>query len=140
MSKLPEQDTHELSAAVTTLLKRAKTPKSNISKEEKKAIKEPRKDEDRMVLTVDKGVAMVVMGRKEYQEKVENLLASTAYKTIPTDPMNKIKVQLIQKLRRLKWETNMDEGMYRTMCPTSCTAPKVYGLPKYIKLVPLLGQ
>ena len=65
-----------------------------------------------MVFTVDKGVAMVVMDRKEYQEKVENLLASTAYKTIPADPINKIKVQLIQKLRRLKRQTNMDECMY----------------------------
>ena len=27
----------------------------------------------------------------------------------------------------------MDEGMYRTMYPTSCTAPKFYGLPKIHK-------
>ena len=86
-----------------------------------------------MVLTVDKGVAMVVMVRKEYQEKVENLLPSTAYNTIPADPTNKIKMQLIQKLRRLKMETNMDEGVYRTMYPNSCTAPKFYGLPKIHK-------
>ena len=82
-----------------------------------------------MVLTVDKGV----MDREEYQEKAENLLASTAYKTIPADPTNKFKVQLIQKLRRLKRETNMDEGMYRTMHPTGCTATKFYGLPKIYK-------
>ena len=78
-----------------------------------------------MVLTADKEIAMVVMDRKEYQEKVGNLLASSAYKSIPADPTNKIKAQLIQKLRRLKRETNMDEGMYRTMYPTSCKAPKL---------------
>ena len=27
----------------------------------------------------------------------------------------------------------MEEGMYRTMYPTSCTAPKFYGLPKIHK-------
>ena len=62
-----------------------------------------------------------------------NLLASTAYKTIPADPTNKIKVQLIQKLRRIIRETNMDEGMYGTMYTTGCTAPKFYGLPKIHK-------
>ena len=132
--KLPEQDAQELREEVNILLKMVKPPKSNITKEEKKALKELREDQDRMVLTADKGVAMVVMDRKEYQERVEkNLLASTPYKTIPADPTNKIKAQIIQKLRRLKRETNMDEGMYRTMYPTSCTAPKFYGLPKIHK-------
>ena len=79
-------------------------------------------------------IPMVVMDRKECQEKVENLLASAAYKPIPADPTNKVKAQLIQKLRRLKRETNMDEGMYRTMYPTGCTAPKFYGLPKIHKM------
>ena len=134
--RLPEQDAQELRAEVNILLKRAKPPKSNFTKEEKKAPKELREDQDRMVLTVDKRVAMVVMDRKEYQEKVENLLASTAYKTIPADPTNKIKVQLIQKLRTLKRETNMDEGMYRIMYPTSCTAQSFMGYQKSIKQVP----
>ena len=86
-----------------------------------------------MVLTADKGVAMAVMDRKEYQEKVEDLLTSTPYRTISTDPTNKLNTQLIQKLRRIKRETNMDEGTYMTMYPTHCTAPKIYGLPKIHK-------
>ena len=54
----------------------------------------------------------------------------TTYKTISADPTNKLKAQLIQKLRRIKRETNRDEGTYRSMYPTSSTAPKFYGLPK----------
>ena len=131
--RLPEQDTQEHRTEVNILLQRPKPPKSNITKKEKKALKELREDQDRIVLTVDKGVTMVVMDRKEYQEKVENLLASAAYKPNPADPTNKIKAQLIQKLRRLKRDTNMDEGMYRTMYPTGCTAPKFYGLTKIHK-------
>ena len=49
------------------------------------------------------------------------------------DPTKKLKAQLIQKLRRIKRETNMEVGMYRTMYPISCTAPKFYGLPKIYK-------
>ena len=83
--RLSEQDTQELSVEVKYLLKRAKTPRSNIMKEEKKALKELRDDQDRMVLTMDKGVAMMVMDRKEYMDKEEGLLAQLAYKTITSD-------------------------------------------------------
>ena len=47
--------------------------------------------------------------------------------------INKLKAKLIQKLKRIKRETNLEEGMYTTMYPTSCTAPKFYGLPKIHK-------
>ena len=46
-------------------MKKIKPPKSNISKEEARAMKELKKDQDRMVLTADKGVSMVVMEREE---------------------------------------------------------------------------
>ena len=131
--KLTEQDVQELRAEVNIILRKAKPPKSNISREEKKALKEVREGQDRMVLTAYKGVALVVMDRKEYQDKVEGLLATLAYRTIKADPTNKLKAQLIQKLRRIKRETNMGEGMYRSMYPTSCTVPKFYGLPKIHK-------
>ena len=78
--KLLDQAVQELRAEVNILLRRAKAPKSNISREEKKALKEPREDQDRMVLTADKSVALVVMDRKEYQEKIEGLLATPVYK------------------------------------------------------------
>ena len=131
--RLTDQDAQELRVEVNILLTRTKLPKNNISREEKKALKELREDQDGMVLMVDKGVAMVVMDRKQYQDKVEGLLATSAYRTMSTDPTHKLQMQLIQKLRRIKGETNMDEGMYMTMYPTSCTAPKFYGLPKINK-------
>ena len=128
--KITEKDAQELRAEVNIMLRRAKPPNNNISREEKKALKEQSEDQDRMVLTADKGVALVVMDRKEYQEKVEGLLAKLAYRNIKADPTNKLKAQLIQKLRRIKRETNLCEGEYRSMYPTGCTAPKFYGLPK----------
>ena len=61
---------------------------------------------------------------------MENLLAQPAYSTTDRDPTNKLNVQLILKLRRIKRETNMDDGMYKTMYPTGCIPPKFYGLQK----------
>ena len=42
-----------------------------------------------MVLMADKGVVLVVLDRKEFQDKVEGLLASPAYRTIKVDPTKK---------------------------------------------------
>ena len=98
--RLLEQDAQELRAEVTHLLKKVKIPRSNITKDEKKTLQELREDKERMVLTADKGAAMVAMDRKYYMDKVEGLLAQLAYKTINSDPTNKLKAKLIQKLKR----------------------------------------
>ena len=51
--------------------------KHNLSRDEMKAIKQLKADKDWMVLTADKGVALVVMDRKEYIRKVRDLLDAT---------------------------------------------------------------
>ena len=121
--RLLEQDAQELRAEINYLLKKAKIPRSNITKEEKKALKELREDKERMVLTTDKRVAMMVMDRKEYLDKVEGLFAQLAYKIITSDLTSKLKAKLIQKIKRIKRETNMEEGMYRTMYPYQLYSP-----------------
>ena len=45
---------------------------------------------------------MVVMDKEDYIKKVQELLAQPAYRAIPRDPTNRIKVQLITKLRKIK--------------------------------------
>ena len=82
---------------------------------------------------------MVVIDKEDYIQKAENLLAQPAYRTIDRDPTSKLKAKLITTLRRIKRDTNMDEGMYKTMYPTGCNPPKFCELPKSIKLVPPLG-
>ena len=73
---------------------------------------------------------MVFMDRGDYISKVQELLAQPAYRPIPRDPTNKVKAQLITKLRIIKKEDNLDEGTYKVMYPTSCIPAKLYGLPK----------
>ena len=131
--RVTDQDVEGLRADIIGLLRRAQVPKPNLNKAEVKAPAELKRDKDRIILTADKGVAMVVLDRENYTEKVENLLAQPAYRTKDRDPTNKLKAKLILMLTRIKREMNMDEGMYKTMCPTSCTPPKFYGLPKIHK-------
>ena len=89
-----------------------------------------------MVLTVDKGVAMVVLDKEGYIQKAQNLLVQSAYKTIERDPTNKIKAKLIQILSRIKRETGMEEDMYKAMYPTACNHPSFMGYQKSINVVP----
>ena len=65
------------------------------SQEERKAIEELRRGKTRMILTVDKGVSMVVMDRDDYNQKAEALLQQPAYRPTPSDPTNKYKTKLI---------------------------------------------
>ena len=53
------------------------------------------------MLTVDKGVALVVMDKKDYIKKAKELLEDTnTYRTIQADPTNKLKNKLITILRK----------------------------------------
>ena len=58
--KLSEQDSQKLRAETNYLLGKARTPSTNITREEKKGLTELKEDTDRIVLTVDKGLAIVV--------------------------------------------------------------------------------
>ena len=65
-SNLTEQDAQELKADVNSLLKRDQVLRANLTREEKKPLTQLKKDQDRMVLTVDKGVAMLVLDKEDY--------------------------------------------------------------------------
>ena len=75
------------------------------------------------------------MDKEDYISKAQELLSQLACKEIPKDPINKIKVQLITKLRRIRKDRNLDEGTYKAIYPTGCVLPKFYGLPKIHKTV-----
>ena len=133
-TKIKEEDAMELRANINALLKKAKVPKPNLTKEERIWLLQLKKDKDKVVLTADKGMAMVVTDKQEYISKAEELLAQPAYRTIPKDPTNKIKAQLITKLRRIKKENNLDEGIIKPCIPQGVYPQSFMGYQKSIKL------
>ena len=75
---------------------------------------ELRKDSNRTILTADKGVAIVVMDRKNYMEKANNLLAQLAINHQPTinrDATKKFKAKLITILKGIKRESGLEDNM-----------------------------
>ena len=131
--KLEEGKADELRVEVKHLLKKAITPRSNISKEEVQAIQELKRDDSRIILTADKGVAMVVLNKEDYIRKAKHLLNQPTYKKMKEDPTSKQKARLIKLLRNIKTEGGITEEQYKKMYPTGSGAPKFYGLPKIHK-------
>ena len=90
---------------------------SNITKEEFKALQELKRDKDRLILTADKGVALVVMNTANYIKKSEELLNTNTYHKIPEDPTKKQKTRLINILKKIKSEGGLNEENYKKMYP-----------------------
>ena len=116
-----------------SILKKIKPPKSNITREEQRALAELRRDKNRVILTADKGVSMMVMDKEDYIKKAEELLDQPAYKSISTDPTTKYKNKLISLFKTIKTEGGINEVTYRRLNPTGAGSPKFYGLPKVDK-------
>ena len=102
--QIKQEEVEELKGEIKSILKKINPPKSNITKEEAKAIQQLKKDADRVILTTDKGVSMVVMETEEYIKKCEELLSQSSYKVLPSDPTTKHKNKLISLLKTIKAE------------------------------------
>ena len=67
--------------------------KHNISWEEFKATKELKEDSSRVILTADKGVAMVGMDKQDYCNKAQYLLDDKdTYRPITLNPTSRLKI------------------------------------------------
>ena len=75
--KLPKSDAEQRRSEIVGTLKSAKPPPSNISKDERHAIKQLQKEASIMVLGADKGRATVVMEKSDYDNKMCAVLSDT---------------------------------------------------------------
>ena len=72
--KLEPHNVEELRAEMRGALRHSNEPKRNITKQEVQALVELKKDQSRVILTADKGVAIGIMDKEDYKEKAKLLL------------------------------------------------------------------
>ena len=96
-------------------LKEDTTPQSNITIEEHKAVAELRKDNNRMTLTAEKGVSLVVMNKEDYVKRAEELLNQPTYRTIPSDPTTKYQNKPVNLLKTTKAVGGISDAVYRRL-------------------------
>ena len=86
-----------------------------------------------MFLPADKGNAMVVMRRGDYEAKMRELIESPTYRCIRKDPTAMHETRLNGTLRSLRKNDEITEGLYHELRPTGGQPPRIYGLPKIHK-------
>ena len=128
-------EAYELRADTSQLLKNhCPHNKANISREEHQAIIRLRDDHPRVVLTVDKGMAIVVLGKEDYMDKALSLLSDTStYKTIHKDPTTMLRNTLITKLMDIKQQGGLSDITCRKVYQTYAVPLSSMAFPKSIK-------
>ena len=87
-----------------------------------------------MVLTADKGVALVIMDQQDYNNKAKALLQDTnTYKVLPKDPTPQLKDKLITLLKSIIQTGGLSTQNTNNCIPPVQSPPKFYGLPKIHK-------
>ena len=117
----------ELRSDINMLLRKAKAPRPNLKRQESIGLAQLKMDKDMGHTYSRQGVAMVVMDREEYVTKSKGVISPASLQVNSRDPTNKIKAQLITKLRKIKKDNNLDEGTYKAMYPI--------GLPCILKFI-----
>ena len=118
---------------VCGILRRAKPPKDNLKKEQRKALKEMKYLEDEVILPADKGNATVVMRREDYSTKLKGMLETSTYRRLGKDPTATQESRLSRKLKELKKSGEIIGNLYHQLRPTGSQPTRIYGLPKIYK-------
>ncbi|XP_060518420.1 uncharacterized protein LOC132697146 [Cylas formicarius] len=128
---LESSTAEEVRQDVACILRKAKTPASNITKEEERALICLRKNKEIMILPADKWNATVVMNTEDYKRKVQQILEDDCYKKVSRDPTTYLKKTTKAKIK----EVIQDEQLQKKLIPRekSSRCPKHYGLPKIHK-------
>ena len=90
----------KLRAGVSNILQSSKAPRSNLPTHLCKATKELRNEQDIIILPADKGNATVVMDRKDYVGKINEMLKDKAYGKLKKDPTTSVESRVNKVLRR----------------------------------------
>ena len=128
-------DANELRSKVVNILnKNEKVKEQNVGKDEWDAIDNLRKDDSIIVLPADKGRVTVVMNKKDYLKKCEDLLSDEkTYSKLRSDPTAKYKKELVSALKELKDRKVINDPLHKRLYPTCDQPPRFYGLPKVHK-------
>ena len=133
--KLPKEDADDLRMRVCGILR---SPEDNITKDQRKALKEMRSWKDDVILPADKGNATVVMEREDNDKKVRELLEDTStYRKLTKDPTPTQESKIGRKLRSLHNSKEIKAKLYNRLRPPNPLGYTAY--PKFTRSLSLLG-
>ena len=127
ISALPVEDKLVLRSQVAQVLQRASAPPPNLPQAELRALYNLRKDQDRLVIPADKGNCTVVMDRKDYDDKVQQMLSNQrTYKVLDKDPTQRTERKLNEKLANLKRDNKISDSLYNKLRSSDGLPPRFF--------------
>ncbi|XP_064469769.1 uncharacterized protein LOC135384497 [Ornithodoros turicata] len=119
---------------IATVLNNVSGPPSNLSKQERSALRDLRSDKSVIVLPADKGKGTVILDTEDYRTKMQEILDDAAhFVPLAHDPTAKAERSLVDHLRQLKKKGHLDDVTYRRLFSSDGATPRIYGLPKIHK-------
>ena len=127
----------ELRSEVYRVFKKPHQSKSNLKKEKRVTLKQLKSDNSHMVLTADKGVALVVIDTADYIQKAKEILEDTnTYRVIHTDPTSRLKNKSINILRRIRQQQGYKITSTRKCTLLGSVLQNSMGYPKFTRKHP----
>ena len=130
-TKLEEGKVEEFRVQVKSAIQKIKPPRSNLTRGERRAISELKKDESRMILTADKGVALVVHNTEDYIKKAEDLLNKNTYRVLTSDPTMRLKNKMINLLKFISQRETSQKICTEGSTPQGLGHPNSMGSLRY---------
>ena len=119
---------------VCNVLCKAEPPTSNIGRDMREALKALRSDDSIVILPADKGNMTVILNRKDYDTKIDDLLLDgDTYNKLKKNPTAKVEKKITECLKELHREEYITTEKKNLLTPQYSTSPQLYGLPKVHK-------
>ena len=132
--ELSESAKDNIRSRIASTIQSASLPDSNLTKDERQALKRLKTDENIVILPADKGRVTVVMDKTDYYDKMDALVnEKQTYQVLKRDPTPALQRKLNSKLLDLKKTDAIDTQRYNRLRCRVPQPPKLYGLPKLHK-------
>ena len=132
--ELSESAKDNIRSRIASTIQSASLPDSNLTKDERQALKRLKTDENIVILPADKGRVTVVMDKTDYYDKMDALANDKqTYQVLKRDPTPALQRKLNSKLLDLKKTDAIDIQRYNRLRCRVPQPPKLYGLPKLHK-------
>ena len=80
------------------------------------------------------------MDKEDYVHKVKELLDQPTYRCINNDATTKYKNKLVNLLKSIKSEGEIEEALYKKLYPTGAGSPNFMASPEFIRKESPWGQ
>ncbi|XP_067667509.1 uncharacterized protein [Haliotis asinina] len=120
----PNGNVDYLRHQIADIIRKTPSQQNNLSKDERKAIQELRKDKGITITAADKGKATVIMDTPEFIQLVDKTLGDpTTYKPLNKDPTAKLERQLKKTLKTLHTNREISDSIFNHLNPNNSQPP-----------------